>query len=185
MDKFINPTSHRPNGAINYLRAWIYERWIKKHNQQMLGCRFCARRALDFREIAYLVGPGICKRVKNMLICEPISQVLLTRTETNLWQVSSDCELWRLKLRQRIISSVVLWRRKPRAIKISSVVLDCRLIAWGRGAHSMAALGFRPGLGSLKFENQVDLKLKTLLLIGRIISTGSCSNCSTRVSVVS
>lgn len=65
-------------------------------------------RALGFREIAYLAGPGICKRAKNMLICEPISRVLLTRTETNLWQVSSDCELWRLKLRQRIISSVVL-----------------------------------------------------------------------------
>lgn len=35
-------------------------------------------------------------------------------------------------------------------MRISSVVLDCRRIAWGRGAQSMGWFGIRPGLGSLQ-----------------------------------
>lgn len=31
-------------------------------------------------------------------------------------------------------------------------MLDCRLIAWGRGAHSIGGFGIRPGLGSLESE---------------------------------
>lgn len=137
----------------------------QKYNQEMLGFWVCVKGGPGIRISAYLVGPGIWK-AKNMLICEPISEVLLTKTKTNLWQVSSDCELWRRKFRQRIISSVVLCLRKPRAIKISSVVLDCRLIAWGRGAHSMGAFGIRPGLGSLKFESRIRCEIQHSSLIG-------------------
>lgn len=61
--------------------------------------------------------------------------------------VSSLCELWRRKLRQRIISSVVLWRRKPRAIRISSVV-DCRRME-GRAVLSVGGGGRAQGLASL------------------------------------
>lgn len=60
---------------------------------------------------------------------------------------SSLCELWRRKLRQRIISSVVLWRRNPREIRISSVV-DWRRMA-GRELHSGGGGGRAQGLGSL------------------------------------
>lgn len=62
---------------------------------------------------------------------------------------SSLCELWRLKFRHRIISSVVDCRRKPRAINISSVV-DCRLIIL-----SDLSGGRAPGLGSL-LEHELD-----------------------------
>jgi len=59
--------------------------------------------------------------------------------------VSSLWELCRLKLRHRIISSVVLCRRKPRAIRISSVV-DCRRII---GAWWILPGARAQGLGSL------------------------------------
>lgn len=66
-------------------------------------------------------------------------------------QASSLCELCRLKLRQRIISSVVDCRRKPRAISISSVV-DCRriIVLSGGRAH---------GLGS-RLEQELDSGLR-------------------------
>lgn len=102
-------------------------------------------------------------------------------------EVSSLCELWRRKFRQRIISSVVLWRRKPLAIRISSVV-DWRRIE-GRATFSTGrGGGLAHGLASLR-ERRIErvgenLSKRERKLWGRDKSfpTWMNSNCSIRVS---
>lgn len=154
-----SPTSHCPNGSINYLSARVWKKMSSPGKLELSGgagewISFSFHFSVDYlKNSSYLVYLDICRKLKGLKgkreNADAFKAINKFIVKTNLWQTSSDCELCRLKLRQRIISSVVLCLRKPRAMRISSVVLDCRLIAWGRETHSMGWFGMRPGLGSL------------------------------------